>query len=579
MKHFIAALFCLLPFSALAQEAPRSILVLDASGSMWGQIDGVAKIDIAREVIIDLLQSLPAEQELGLTVYGHRRKGDCGDIETIIAPGPNTREAIAEAVRAISPRGKTPLSAAVLQAAEALRYTEERATVILVSDGRETCAGDNPQLTCEMGRRLEETGVDITVHVVGFDVFDIADQAELQCLADETGGIFLTAANASELSQALLVVTEPPAPVEVRIDLRAIEGPSGPEISSGISWQLAALNSSATLSDATSPRPTTELLPGTEATVIVTRAKDGATVSHSFTVKTAGQLITLVLPELPPEPSTVSFVAREGNNRGPIITGLLVWDLYSGDGTAIGQTRSSASGIANELLPGSYRIEVLRPEDEASATATFVVNEATLLVTMILPELIAAADIQAPDSAVAGSKIPVAWTGPGDPNDYITVADPGAPPTSNYQYSYTRETTVLLRMPPAAGTYELRYIDRLTRRILARRPITITPVSVTLEAPAEATAGANAMITWVGPDYQGDYLSVAEIGTGDSSSINYSYTKYGSPLQLQMPTKPGTYELRYVMQISRTVVARRNITVTDLATTVNGPASGPGGST
>src|SRR5690606_8290382 len=47
---------------AIAQEQPGTILVLDASGSMWGQIDGVNKIVIAREVVADILADFPAEQ-------------------------------------------------------------------------------------------------------------------------------------------------------------------------------------------------------------------------------------------------------------------------------------------------------------------------------------------------------------------------------------------------------------------------------------------------------------------------------------------------------------------------------------
>ena len=34
---------------------PSTMLVFDVSNSMWGQIDGVSKIEIAREVIGDLL--------------------------------------------------------------------------------------------------------------------------------------------------------------------------------------------------------------------------------------------------------------------------------------------------------------------------------------------------------------------------------------------------------------------------------------------------------------------------------------------------------------------------------------------
>ncbi len=126
-----------LPAGAQQADAPKTILVLDASGSMWGQIEGRAKITIAQEVVAGLLADMPGDRALGLTAYGHRRKGDCGDIETLVPPAPGTAEAVLAAVMAIKPKGKTPLSAAVLAAAEVLKYEEEPATVVLVSDGRE----------------------------------------------------------------------------------------------------------------------------------------------------------------------------------------------------------------------------------------------------------------------------------------------------------------------------------------------------------------------------------------------------------------------------------------------------------
>ena len=62
--------------TALGLAADRAIIVLDASGSMWGQIDGRPKVEIARETLRTVPQSVPADMELGLMAYGHRRKGD-----------------------------------------------------------------------------------------------------------------------------------------------------------------------------------------------------------------------------------------------------------------------------------------------------------------------------------------------------------------------------------------------------------------------------------------------------------------------------------------------------------------------
>src|SRR5690625_1951055 len=85
--------------SAQAQPAAAhdTILVFDGSGSIWGQIDGVAKITIARDVMQGLLSELPAERRMGLVAYGHNRKGDCGDIETLVPVG-DDRDAIGSAI-------------------------------------------------------------------------------------------------------------------------------------------------------------------------------------------------------------------------------------------------------------------------------------------------------------------------------------------------------------------------------------------------------------------------------------------------------------------------------------------------
>ena len=77
--------------AAFGQAADRAIIVLDASGSMWGQIDGKPKVDIARETLRTVLQSVPADMELGLMAYGHREKGSCEDIELVVPPGGRQR--------------------------------------------------------------------------------------------------------------------------------------------------------------------------------------------------------------------------------------------------------------------------------------------------------------------------------------------------------------------------------------------------------------------------------------------------------------------------------------------------------
>lgn len=178
--------------------ADKTMIVLDASGSMWGQINGRSKIDIARETLGTVLKSVPVGTELGLMVYGHREKGSCSDIELAVPPGAGTENAINAFVSGLNPKGKTPLTRAVEDAAEALKYTEDKATVVLVTDGLETCEAD----PCAIASALESKGVDFTTHVVGFGL-TAEEGRKVACLAENTGGKYFQASDATQLVAAL----------------------------------------------------------------------------------------------------------------------------------------------------------------------------------------------------------------------------------------------------------------------------------------------------------------------------------------------------------------------------------------
>lgn len=178
---------------AAANAADRMIVILDASGSMWGQIDGKPKLEIARQSLKTVLQAVPGDEEIGFMAYGHRQKGSCDDIELIVPPQSGSAGAISTAADNLKFLGKTPLSAAVRQAAEALRYTEDKARVILITDGLETCNAD----PCQLGKELEAAGVDFTADVVGFGL-TAEEGRQVACLAENTGGKYIQASDESD---------------------------------------------------------------------------------------------------------------------------------------------------------------------------------------------------------------------------------------------------------------------------------------------------------------------------------------------------------------------------------------------
>jgi Ca-activated chloride channel family protein len=219
-RSLLAALLLIASAPGLADE--RAILVLDASGSMWQQVDGRSKVEIARDAVDGMLDSWNPESSLGLIAYGHRRRGDCEDIELLIAPNGFDRAAISRTVRGLNALGMTPITAAVRRAAEELRYTEQKATVILVSDGEETCKAD----PCALGQELEAQGIDFTAHVIGFDLPDGPARQQLECLATRTGGRYFDARDAGQLGAALGEIATAAPPPAARTDEGAawIEG-------------------------------------------------------------------------------------------------------------------------------------------------------------------------------------------------------------------------------------------------------------------------------------------------------------------------------------------------------------------
>ncbi|WP_374372126.1 VWA domain-containing protein [Tabrizicola sp.] len=211
-RTFFAALLAPSLLAAPLLADGKSIIVLDASGSMWGQIDGRPKLEIAREALASVLSGLDPATEIGLMAYGHREKGSCQDIELVVPPAAGTAEAITDAANQMKFLGKTPLTEAVRRAAAELKSTEEKATVILITDGIETCEAD----PCALGAELEASGVDFTAHVVGFGL-TAEEGATVACLAENTGGKYIQAKDAGSLVEALkttVAAAEPePAPV------------------------------------------------------------------------------------------------------------------------------------------------------------------------------------------------------------------------------------------------------------------------------------------------------------------------------------------------------------------------------
>jgi len=92
------------------------------------------------------------------------------------------------------------------------------------------------------------------------------------------------------------------------------------------------------------------------------------------------------------------------------------------------------------------------------------------------PALAQNASLDTPASAVPGSEFRVTRQGPdaaGEPADYVTIVEAGAPGTAFGPYARLKGSTqVVLQAPAAAGDYEILYVSN-DGAVLGRRGLEV----------------------------------------------------------------------------------------------------------
>ncbi|CAM3681755.1 VWA domain-containing protein [Rheinheimera salexigens] len=501
--------------------AEQTMIVLDASGSMWGQINGKPKLQIAREALTTVLEGVPVEMELGLMAYGHREGGNCNDIEVIVKPAAGTGAAISQAAAKMKFLGKTPLSASVIKAAETLNYTKNNATVILITDGLENCNAD----PCAVSAELAKKGINFTAHVVGFDLTD-AEGKQVACLAENTGGRYFAATNAEELRDALKSTVAQPQIQKAQPEPLVI-----PEATIALE-QSESENSAQAKTIAI----------GADFNVIWT----GPNTEHDY--------IDLVPLDYTKTYGELTFT-------------------YTKEGSPL---RIRAPG-----KPGIYQVRYIW---RGTDNNRHVIAKTNVEITDSEVALVA------PDNVQAGGVIAIQWKGPANKGDYIDLVPEGFKRTSGeLTYVYTTadtETDVELIAPTKPGVYNLRYILQAAdqKRILLSIPITVTEAIATVSAPEKVAAGSVLSVFWTGPAGKNDYVDIVTIDHKRiGGEITYFYTRDsedGESHPLQVPSKAGEYQVRYVLRGSGadSVLAKQAFTVTEVAASVSVPANVQAGS-
>ena len=204
-------LLTFLPFNepAMAQEEAaggfintRILFVFDASQSMSGYWESDQKISIARNFLIEMIDSLEVlpNVQMALRVYGHQSPvimQDCRDTKLEVSFDINNAQKLRQKLRFLKPNGNTPIAYSLEQTAEDFPPCPDcRNIVILITDGIEECGGD----PCAVSRMLQNKGITLKPFIIGIGI-DPEFKKTFDCM-----GYYFNAAKEENFEEVLRVV-------------------------------------------------------------------------------------------------------------------------------------------------------------------------------------------------------------------------------------------------------------------------------------------------------------------------------------------------------------------------------------
>ncbi|MBU0764316.1 MAG: VWA domain-containing protein, partial [Bacteroidetes bacterium] len=202
IAFFLILLYSVCSSAQNDQPLTRILFIFDASQSMLEQWDTDKKINIARKMLIRMLDSLEHINniQLALRVYGHQYPVPpqrCDDTKLEVPFAADNAPKVRQKLRYIQPRGTTPIAHTLAKCSgDFPECANCRNIIILITDGIEECGGD----PCEVSRELQQKGIILKPFVIGVGL-DLEFKKTFECV-----GHFYNARNETEFRNVLNVV-------------------------------------------------------------------------------------------------------------------------------------------------------------------------------------------------------------------------------------------------------------------------------------------------------------------------------------------------------------------------------------
>ena len=181
----------------------RILFIFDGSQSMAGSWDSDRKINIARKILINIIDSLEQidHVQMGLRIYGHQSPvppQDCTDTKLEVPFAKGNAPKIRQELRFINPKGTTPISYSLAQGGKDFPPCEGgcRNIIILITDGIEACDGD----PCAVSDELQKNGITLKPFIIGIGI-DEGFKRTFDCI-----GNYYNANNEEKFRQVMKVV-------------------------------------------------------------------------------------------------------------------------------------------------------------------------------------------------------------------------------------------------------------------------------------------------------------------------------------------------------------------------------------
>jgi Ca-activated chloride channel family protein len=196
----------------------RILFVFDASFSMYGTWQSGMKMDIAKRLFSNFLDSLKnvSNLEVGLRCFGHQTNlqpnRDCQDTKLEVPIGKTSVAvpAMKAKIEQIVPRGTTPIAFTLEKCGDDFP-TDGKTTrniIILITDGIEECDGD----PCAISLALQKKGIVLKPFVIGIGT---VDYSSLNCI----GKVFNVAEEATFNNVLNIVVSQAMNSTTVQVNL------------------------------------------------------------------------------------------------------------------------------------------------------------------------------------------------------------------------------------------------------------------------------------------------------------------------------------------------------------------------